>query len=291
MDNQIKIEKYLNDQMSTEEKRTFDQQLREDSELRKEVNFQKRLQSFFETREPKLRTQLEQLGNQYFDKKDNGSISYLWIGVIGLTLTVAIFLFSRKEEKTILNQQLEVIDTLDNTTTTLTEPRLETDTIKTEKTQPSKKEVAPSSSTSKENKPTPKKENRPIAQLNPKDFEPNPFLEDMMQSNLRNDETKTTVWHPNTEAPLRYEEKIVFQVSGTTNATPPYRILLYTNKVADFEEDIRLLSVTVEGTLNEETVFDFNLEEEITLPRGLYYFLIEQVESEEELFVSKFEVR
>lgn len=290
MENQINIEKYLNDQMSKEERRAFEQQLKEDFELRKAVDFQKRLKSFMVIREPKLEQQLEQLGNQYFDKKGKRTVKYLWVGVVGLTITVATILFLTKEENTVSNQKVETIDTVKTTKAPLIEPVLETDSIKPIKPEPPKKEIAPSPAAPNENKPTPKKENRPIAQLNPKDFEPNPFLEDLMQSNLRNDDAETTVWRPKKDVPLPYEEKIVFQVSGTTYATPPYRILLYTNKISDFEEDIQLLNAEFEGTPNE-TVFNFNLEKEIILQRGLYYFLIEQIESEELLLISKFEVR
>jgi len=284
---QEKIDRYVMDEMSIDERNMFEQAMKQNGDLRKEVTFGKELKSFFANREPSLESQLEKLGNEHFADEPSGWSRWWWVPVALALFGGVGYLFM----DTPIDVSNEMIDTSEKIRI---EPRRQPSLEKLE-SNPSVSEgiqqtqdpvITPSESSEKEIIPPA----QPIAVLNPADFAPNPILESLMNEQLRNEGFKTKLISPSASQVFDYEEKILWQFNGITTAMPPYQLMVYSNKGQDFEKGIGVLSKTLEGELKGEQ-YQFNFSAMVPFERGLYYLLFQEQEGEEILSIERFLVK
>jgi len=282
---QQRIEQYLNGELTAEERRMFEKELKNDAELQQQVSFAKDLHVFFDNRNPNLEENLHQLDDVFFAESSNQP-SWLKIG-LGSLVAVALvagiwWLLSDvaqqkpAEPLPTKSEQLESSQTLPEV-----QPEEKAPQQMDEKKMPQKR-VAP-----EEKK---QKVQVPIAALNPEDFKVNPILEGLITERVRNDEVATTLSELTLDTILKKGNPTVLKIKGTTNAVPPLKLTIYSNKSDDFDNDTKYLTTTLTTTpIEEEYEFLFNAK--IDFQSGLYYFLIESVETEDLLVVSKFQVK
>lgn len=299
MEKQFQISRYLNNEMSPTERAAFKKEMANNHELRKEVELNSDLYQYFATRNPDLEKKLGKLGDKYFVlEKPKNDKKLLWLTIIAiLSAMVLYFCFFNKPPQSIkplpeTKQNTSILSPTASIDTLQKQRVLKTPTIekqqKIEETMPANNPPVRLKSKPK-SKQQPNKPSQPIAQLNSADFVENPILESIINENLRSNERFIDITKP-AAAIFSASNPVAFTLAGTTNATPPYQLRIYTNQPTDFEEDLTIFSKNLTGQPTNEH-FSFSINQKIKLPSGLYYFLLLQKESQELLYGDKFLVK
>lgn len=279
-DIQQKIDRYLRNEMSWQEKTFFEKEVAQNADWKAQLDLSKDLGQFFEKRNPALEQELTRLDNIYFAENIPQNRWKKWLlGILGILLIgiVGWLLFDFSEEKVpdseegILEQEIKEAQSEFEQLEEATEVKKEKKKISTPKKEKSKK-------------------SQPIAALNPEDFKVNPVLEEFITERVRDESIKTEIETPKVDAILKYGIKTQLIVKGTTNASPPYQLTIYSNKQNDFDNDQKYLKTELSYTKNEDNN-NFRFNANIDFKKGLYYFLIESVETGDLLVVSKFQVK
>ena len=151
-------------------------------------------------------------------------------------------------------------------------------------------EQTPTSPPQKE-KPKPSKPsvNLPIAQVDKTNFEPNPFLEDLMSDMIRNvsKEDSVFIFRPKRDTVFKANQTIEFELKGKTNVSPPYQFFIYSNQQTDVENDVRLFEKILKGK-SDNSEFLFEMTQNMDLEKGLYYWVLQKENSRNFLYVSRF---
>lgn len=116
-----------------------------------------------------------------------------------------------------------------------------------------------------------------LAQLDPADYAPYPYLE-QMTSGMRGDEGVITLFKPiNGQQFKGASEKIVLPFEGTISSRKqPYdfHLAIYSNKQRDFETDSPVLRTKVPLEKVSEGNWNFAMQTSVRLKPGLYYFIL-----------------
>ncbi len=289
------IEKYLDGSLSEKELADFENQLAQDEQLEREVNFQRKMESLLAHRpEDDFRANLTKLDAKYAKEEPSKNRPlFLGIGlVILLALTIwRLGLFENETNNPDSTTSTEITTQgttdsdapQDDLPTTNEEPANEV--IDQEKEPPTipptiKKNPAPQDPVQE-----PKNIRRPIAG----NFEPNEYLESRL-GNLRSDDLNLD--GPATQFNLKsgsidFELKGIFKPeNGIEGRT--IHLYIFSNKMADYENFQPLLSKQL--TFEEvEEGFQFVLSKSLEVGEGLYYYQIED-EDGEVLYLNKFTV-
>lgn len=290
MDDQLdNIIKYLDNEMSKNERIDFENRIRKDKALAQEVEFQKGLYEFLKREQPELEQKLSDLGDEFIiEKQKKKRVIPFWIIVSILflaLLTIGYFAFFKQEkpihplppppeiEEVIPNDEIEELreDTQD-----VIEPK-----NKIEKPNP----TLPS--TPEESIP----EEQPIAFLDEKAYERNPMMEEIISANYRTDEQGDTITivAPKADAVIAYSELISFTVKGSSSTHNKCQIIIYSNRDFDIENDYKTLDASVDGQLIDD-LYQFDFNSNLALEKGLYYLVIRKGGSRDVLHISRFTV-
>ncbi len=288
-----KIIKYLDNELSPSERTSFEEQIRKDKALAKEVAFQRGLHGFLNRNNPILEQELSELGDEFIlDSKRKNNRFFLKIGIPILLLMglVAYFLFFAEEKPSINNKVPPEIKKVEPTPAI--EPEIKE--LPSNSKEVIKKEIIPIEEIKepKEKTKEPKKTiSQPIAALNKADFEPNPILENVIEENYRTDvvESTTIVTVPVQDAVFKYDD-VSLIVNGQSDAKPNYRLVIYSNRSYDIENDYKMLDAPLTTTADKEQ-YKFRFNGNIPLKRGLYYLVIKKEGSRDILHISRFSVK
>ena len=293
MDDQLEhIIQYLDNEMSEKERTTFEQTMKADAELAKEVAFQRQFHGFMSRRKPEIETQLTALKEEFklqpLPKKKQQN--WMWIILPILLVGGIYFLFFYNKTTPIDKQEIpptqqqEVIpnDIEKDSTKEHTIDTLKDETPPTIPKTPIKK--------TDDNLQLPP--NQPIAAIDKTIYKPNPLLEGRLENSVRNStaKKKMTMVYPKSDATLKATPQVNFLVEGTTHITPPYRLIIYSNRTFDIDNDYRILDKELTGTNNED-VFSFRFNASLNLNKGLYYLIMRKDDTRELLYISRFSVK
>lgn len=287
---QEKIDRYLRNEMAANEKAAFEKEVAQNAEWKAQLALSKDLSQFFAKRNPALEQELTHLDDIYFANDKSQSHWKKWLlGIVGIFLIGIVgWLMSDFLNNPVENASPKVIEEkVPNSEEVILEKEVK-------EVQPELEQVEEEIKVEKKEAVPPKKEQpkktQPIAALNPEDFKVNPVLEGLIAERVRDESVKTEIETPNVDAILKYARKTQLIVKGTTNAAPPYQLTIFSNKPTDFDNDRKYLRTELSYTENDDDyVFMFNAN--IDFKKGLYYFLIESVETDDLLVVSKFQVK
>lgn len=311
---QEKIERYLNEEMSNSEKNIFEQEMKNSKALREEVALNKDLMSFFKERNIGLEHTLSDLGNEFFndDKPQNITppqdadkpiigkkpfiiplLLLLFVSIAGLwyfnansdseKFEDALFSPSTSVEETekMINEGMQEQGDSDDVGSEITPEIIEEATES-----PTKADNLPEDAPTKtEEKP---KVDKPMAAAEDKaSFKENSILEGLIRENVRSDKS-VTVKMPSenyTFTPKNGVATLKFRF--TTEAETAIELIIYDNKIDSFEKNYQILSATLQKTSNDELVFNAN----VSLKNGLYYYVLRKKDTLEIIHISKFFVR
>ncbi len=289
-DHLIDIDKYLDNNMSPDERKAFEERLRTDKELTEEVAFQKELKGFFENRNPQLRQDLKDLGAEFIveEKKTGSSPYWIWgslfvliaIGFYGLYFSTSTSIVSdtpSQQTEQQNNTPQDVPSTIEEIAPEQTTPNTPKDNNESTEERTIDVDDIP--------------EDQPIASLDNKErFVPNDLVEGIIQERYRaEEEDPTTVTLPEKDATFKYQKLIPLKINGQTTIAPNYQLAIYSNETSAIENDYPLLKTALQHTV-KDGVYTFKFNGEIPLDKGLYYLFIRQADTFEVLYVSRFTV-
>ncbi|MGB0862639.1 MAG: anti-sigma factor family protein [Saprospiraceae bacterium] len=291
-ENQLEnINRYLDNEMSVEERKAFEKQLRNDEELTEELEFYKDFHGYAERRKPALRQDLSDFGDKYIiepNKKKSAFSYWISIPILLLIAIVCYFLFFQKDNPI-----------QGNTVPTNTETQLPTNNSE-EKIENNSEDN--SNKDSEESVDEPKKNNepnspkpsinQPIAALNKADFEPNPILEAVIKETYRETvvQDSTILSAPAPDEEFKFGSSIPILVEGLTTVSPNYVINIYSNRSFDVENDFPILNAPISAKA-ENGQYRFRFNGNIPLKKGLYYLVIKKDNLIEIIHISRFTVK
>lgn len=292
-----KIGRYLSGLMTIKESTSFEKEIAADKDLRMQILLKKDLQQFFETRNPALNESLKQLGDQYFNNKVSTKPSFfnknkfILIGIILISsIGISIYYFANNkngkeqetgniqvEETTILPESLEESEVIEL-------PVLE------EKAIEEKVEIPTFNPQKPINQPS-NKDNQPIASV--ENYNENPILESLIRESVRS--TKIEYLH---ESPVKgavYKQNnlqaINLKIRAKVNDSETVEFLVYNNEADKFSKDIKSLFTEMTPVKLSDNQFQLNFNANVSLEKGLYYYIIQTKKAKEILYVSKFIVK
>lgn len=281
------INRYLDNEMSDDERRAFEEQLRNDEELAQDLAFFKDFHGYAERKKPKLRQDLSDLGDKYIIEPNKKKSAFpRWILVPLLLLAAIGIYFSFFYKKNTVQE---------NTSPTEVETQLPTnnseENIDDSSDDNSNENVEEPVEQQKTNTPE-FPQNQPIAALDEADFAPNPILEAEIKEMFRATtvEDSTVLSSPKLDAIFKFDDNIRLLVEGLTTVSPNYVINIYSNRPFDFENDYPILNAPVNGKA-ENSQYRFRFRGNIPLKKGLYYLVIKQEDLIEVLHISRFTVK
>ena len=287
-DNQIEnINKYLDNEMSINERTVFEKQLRNDKELAEELAFYKDFHGFAERRKPALRQDLSDLGDKFIiEPNKNKRVFSFWILIPILLLTAMIGYFSFFYKNNI--SQINTPPTDIETQLPTNNPEENSDDNSNENAE------EPIETPKPNNEPNPSELpiNQPIAALDKADFERNSILEDVIKETYRETlvQDSTILSAPAPDAEFKFGANIPIFVEGLTTVSPSYVINIYSNRSFDIENDFPVLNAPMNGKA-ENGKYRFRFNGEVPLKRGLYYLVIKKDDLIEVLYISRFTVK
>lgn len=278
-DNEV-IERYLLGQISDNERQEFRVALLFDESLRQEVE---------DTR--LLHQHIQQLKMAKKQPKPKKIIWWLIGSLLMISIaTVAYFAnknnFVKKQENTPSTIEMPQ-KTIKKTTEPATDELLKEEQIE-EKKEENQLEIEPFVPEKKVT--TPKKSSPPIAAA---DTKTHPYLDQFVTGGFRNNQVKITVNSPKINEKLTAENgKINLNIKAvlSLDKTPEkerFVVRLFSNKKADFDNFKPILSDN--PTISEsDNQYNLSFNAIVPLPKGLYYFIIEDNEKEDMIYVGKF---
>jgi hypothetical protein len=287
MDSQIEnIIRYLDGKMPKNERIAFEESMRKDEILRQEVDFQRGFHGFLERRKPTLEQELSNLGDEFILNPTGGrkSLSIWWFSAILLLLVMSLYLFYFSKKETtpesiptnieIQESPIEEIDSIDEGSNNIPKENTPEEEPANKKTEEKSKII-----------------NQPIAALEA-DYKRHPIMEDFIQDDVRDasNEDTISVTSPLMNATFKSIAEISFLLTGATNVKPDYRIIIYSNRSYDIENDYRILNKVITGKKKNSGEYQFRFNAQIPLPKGLYYLMIKKDGSRNILYTSRFSV-
>lgn len=278
-DNEV-IERYLLGQISDNERQEFRVALLFDESLRQEVE---------DTR--LLHQHIQRLKMAKKQPKPKKIIWWLIGSLLMISIaTVAYFAnknkFVKKQENTPSTIEMPP-KTIKKITESATDELLKEEQIE-EKKEENQLEIEPFVPEKKVT--TPKKSSPPIAAA---DTKTHPYLDQFVTGGFRNNQVKITVNSPKINEKLTAENgKINLNIKAvlSLDKTPEkerFVVRLFSNKKADFDNFKPILSDN--PTISEsDNQYNLSFNAIVPLPKGLYYFIIEDNEKEDMIYVGKF---
>jgi len=262
MNQEERIDKYLNQQMDEAERARFEVEITTNSELSEAVDLQREIASFFKERAPDLEAILTEEGTQHFrEAADKNGVGY-WKWLLPLLIIPFGFAIWWQQQPSptsaVISKKIPAGKEADSpffadTFSNPPPPVLEEEIPKSSPEQPQENQGKETT------KSTKKKEL--IASANPLDFKPNPVIESIMAE----------------------------QVRAAGSITEPYTLSIYSNRVSDFENDYKVLFISLSGTQQNEN-YNFSFNAKIPFSKGLYYLLLQSEQEGEILYISRFKV-
>jgi len=279
-----RVEKYLRNKMSESEKSAFQFELMQDENLQQDVKSMRVVQ--------KTLIANSRIGNV------EQSLSSYWKWLLPLLLLPILYFLWNKSNVETVSPQSPNTETL---SPVVAEEEIKADKTESTKIQNPIEEKEKEPKVIKEQKreevksPLPKIQNpqQPIAMAN---YEPNALLESLINSNTRGTETTFTIERRQADLSLvKKGASTNFHISGRAESDDDlsessFNLYIFSNKV----EEYRGFSPKFTQELNFEQKDDlylFEVQVGIVLQPGLYYYLIEDADTEELFFVEKFEVK
>lgn len=269
------ILKYLTGEMSVAEKATFEQLIQKDDKLREEVEFQRGFLAFINDDEPELEHKLDQLGEEFFVKRNRRRkrLIIFMSATFVLIALLAVLLIRQRAN-----------DTNDVPNTEPTEQQLDAP-MPIERAEPSELIELPAPM------PSPSISTQPIASIDPKAYEPNNMMESIIQSQYRNEPTTstTTLIKPKADEVFQAKKQVELRVEGFSIVEPPYQLAIYTNDDFEVEYDYPTLSALMK-IKKEGDQFTFLYYADVPFSKGLYYIVIRQRDTRELMHITRFRV-
>jgi hypothetical protein len=314
MDEQEKIERYLNGEISTAEKKNFEQEMKKNKALSDEVALSKDLMAFFKERNMGLEHKLSDLGEEFFtdekpqntkphtnnNKSMNNKTRFIIPLLLLLFASITGFWYfnantnSEKFEDELFSPATSVEEAEKMINEGMREQgdaeeagsEMSPEIIEEATKPPTNTDNLPDNAPTKtEDKP---KVDKPIAIVEDKaSFKENAVLEGLIQENVRSDRSITikTPAENYTFAPKNGVATLKFRF--TTAEETPIELMIYDNQRESFEKEHRILSTMLRQSSNDELAFDVN----VSLKNGLYYYVLRKKDTSEIVTISKFFVR
>lgn len=290
-----KIQRYLDGELTTEERGAFEQEMETNQEFAQEVALHANMEELLaDSPENELRRNLKMLGEEVKDEPPatGGSLLSKWFWLlVPLMLFAAWWLLQPP-----LEEPPSAIDVREEPFGEDVQSNQREGDFLPGETPP--EETPPKNETPTENRaPETKKEesnttSRPIAT----NFNPNPSLEFLMDNNLRSDEFEWTETELQQNVTGTANQPFRFRFTGTLETAADlskqeFKLHLFSNDPAAFDnfEPLSTNDLMVQKKGEDAYLIDFH--KSMTLAPGLYYYLIEDFTEEQIYFVEKFEVR
>jgi hypothetical protein len=273
---QLRIDRYINEEMSLDEKNAFEKAVQEDKELAESLALSQDIQSFFKNETLELEQKLDTLGQKYFlDKKNNGFFNIKSLAGLSLVLMIALAVIIYMENSTTPKPDvLEEKSTIEKEEDSATEPSID------EVIEERRIKVVP-------NENTPNEPPTPIAEVDLSLYAVNPILENILKEQMRaSDETTITQIPP---VSIKHGIKTPFGIKGETTLEPSYELLIYSNKKVDFDNNYTILKQKISAKKNKDS-YDISFNANLSLEKGLYYFIIQKETTSELMYINKFSV-
>lgn len=273
-----KIESYLRNKMSEDEKVAFQFELLQNERLRADLEAFRTMQKG---------TQAATIKQQNATPSWRKYITGLVI-LFSTTLITMLYFYPSSEQKTTDLQSFPVsksaIPTLVKDTLTTEKVPTKADAPLMESSSPKKIIIPPATP------PTPPLKKTPPSQPIAANFHPNPVLENLIGSQVRGNDLTFALTLPTS---LNHTQNLPLHITLITEEEPNdylFRWLLFSNQAADYQNFQPLKEVPLDfAKADENYVFEQALS--LDLPAGLYYYLIEDVDSGDIFNVGKVEVK
>lgn len=287
-----KIQNYLDEKLSQEDRSSFENEIKVDENLAQEVKLHADMKTFLsDTPENDLRKSLQKLNKQVTEEKikPGNSWRYLLL-LIPILLLVGWWASNGAGEDTVLPTEDTSVET-EKAEETIDPATEEVKELPTE----DKAEDVPPPTPQEQPQRIPEKQEktaRPIAA----NFDPNPSLEFLIENNRRDNEVSLKVEVKQADIQLLAADSDVdFQFvavlqSKADLSQQDFKLHLFSNKKADFEDftPFSTRDLTLEKLTDDSYRIDFK--NKLSLDPGRYYYIIEDFEEEQIYFVEKFEV-
>ena len=274
-----RIEQYLRNTMTEEEKSAFQFELMQDKNLREEVKAMRIVQ----------KTVIAESRQKAATGFNYRPLAY---AAAVLLLLGAFFFLSKKSDDRIADdvppKETETLPITPNDTST------EEEGIVVEEKEEKKLEDVINEGVKNKKEAVKEKPIQQIALADPIDLVPNPLFE-QMTTGVRGGDIEIKAISPVKDAVLTWQEgAFVLPFRGIVNtddeAAPTLNLLIFSNKKADFEEwkYLEKVSLKIEKSA---AGFRYSARPKLNVKRGLYYYLIENEDTEEPVLTGKFEVK
>lgn len=290
-----KIQDYLDKKLSREDLIQFENELKTDQDLARELQLHQEMEAFLaDTPENELRKNLQELNQEVEEGKVKTGNSWRFLLLlIPVLLLMAWWISSQMVKNTVPE----------------TAPPMEDVWIESEKKEtsddPAKEKELPEEDGVEElppsvpkQQPTPSRKkpteaSRPIAA----NFDPNPSLEFLIENNRRDNEVTLEVEErqANIQVPTvgsNFDFRFVAVLRSATDLLQQdFKLHLFSNKKVDFEDFTPLSTndLSLEKLTDDSYRIDFK--SNLSLQPGRYYYILEDYTEEEIYFVDKFEVK
>lgn len=324
IEQQDEIKKYLTNKMDETERESFKNKLANNSELKKEVDFNKDLMLFLEDDNPELEAMLTNFGNEFSSKSTistpvisniekpktttpNKKWLFWIIGILGILIAVWLIsqaVFREKTSSTIPTESNSVLESAVPTedviipNDTEKESNISDTEVIEEKEKPKEEDkITPNipktpDFTPKRNIPTRSLGNpEPMASLDEANYTPNRDLEILVIDGIRSNELVFELNEPKvfrTFYKKNKETKIV--LDGTMNKDVLLKLVVFDNSNENFMNNRSVLKADFQVKPDGDD-FQFSFIANTTIPKGLYYFFVYNKQTEEMLAISKFSVK
>jgi hypothetical protein len=290
-----KIQMYLDDSMSAADRTAFEQDMQQDQELAEEVAINRDMQEMLgNSDENQLLENLKRISDDenFRVKKRNNNWKY-WLLLLPIVLILGGLWYGSRDMTTSEVEQQDIVVPQEEVQN-LPEPKT-TEKNQAIQPEPTEKVIAPIK-TSPPKKKTPQKEviNEPIAAA---DYTPNPSMDFLIANNTRE---ASLVFEVQKKQPKRKinakDQAVLFEVAATLSTeenidSKDFKLHLFSNKKEDFENFEPLSTFDLNWQPDGENSYRIDLKEQINIRPGLYYYLIEDFNTEKIYYVEKFEVR
>lgn len=279
------IDRYLADEMTSSERSAFESEIRSNQKLQNTVNLRKEMGAFFSKGGDDLLEKLKAAGEQQFAPSHTASTS-MWKWLLAILAVVlaamAAYWFSKSDQNNIAPVQKDdaVIKPMPIATDTQVVGH---DTVLLSPDKPSEKKASqpeqkPARKPAKQQSPVAV----PIAQANPADFSPNPYLEEIIGDQLRSViELSVDSPQPGDTMSIAIKENGL-PLAGTLNQEMKLTYALYDNKEESFFNEKPLASGELATSLKAEK-YTFSRRIKAAFKPGRYYLLLFNSADEEML--------
>jgi uncharacterized protein YozE (UPF0346 family) len=288
-----KIDRYLSGSMTGMELISFEKEIFVNKDLQSQIALKKDLHHFFKSRNPELNESLNQLGQEYFSDKtlEKGNLNkkkFTIIATILISITgLIVYYFNTNTQQNIEKVQVEE-------TTILPEPLEESEVIELpileEEATEEKIEIPTFKPQKPINQPS-NNDNQPIASV--ENYNKNPVLESLIRENIRSAEIEYLHESPVKGAVYKLNglKSMNLKITAKVNDSEIVELLVYNNEIDKFNKDIKLLITEIQPIKLSNNQFQLKFNANVSLEKGLYYYLMRTKKSKQILHVSKFIVQ